>query len=116
EIERLKVEAEQFERAGDYGKVAEIRYGRVAGLQKQFDADQAKLAELQNSGRTLKEEVTEEDVAEVVARGTGVPVPKMLEGGMQKLTRMEERLGRRGIGQEDALVAVSTPVRRARAG
>jgi ATP-dependent Clp protease ATP-binding subunit ClpB len=116
EIERLKVEAEQFERAGDYGKVAEIRYGRVAELQKQFDADQARLAELQKSGRTLKEEVTEEDVAEVVARWTGVPISKMLEGEMQKLTRMEERLGRRVIGQDDALVAVSNAVRRARAG
>jgi ATP-dependent Clp protease ATP-binding subunit ClpB len=116
EIERLKVEAEQFERAGDYGKVAEIRYGRVAELQKQFDADQAKLAALQQSGRTLKEEVTEEDVAEVVARWTGVPVSKMLEGEMQKLTRMEERLGMRVIGQDDALVAVSNAVRRARAG
>jgi ATP-dependent Clp protease ATP-binding subunit ClpB len=116
EIERLKVEAEQFERAGDYGKVAEIRYGRVAEIQKQFDADQAKLASLQQSGRTLKEEVTEEDVAEVVARWTGVPVSKMLEGEMQKLTRMEERLGRRVIGQDDALVAVSNAVRRARAG
>jgi ATP-dependent Clp protease ATP-binding subunit ClpB len=116
EIERLKVEAEQFERAGDYGKVAEIRYGRVAELQKQFDADQAKLAALQQAGRTLKEEVTEEDVAEVVARWTGVPVTKMLEGEMQKLTRMEERLGRRVIGQDDALVAVSNAVRRARAG
>src|SRR5262250_3178174 len=116
EIERLKVEAEQFERAGDYGKVAEIRYGRMAELQKQFDADQARLAELQKSGLTLKEEVTEEDVAEVVARWTGVPVSKMLEGEMQKLTRMEERLGRRVIGQDDALVAVSNAVRRARAG
>jgi len=116
EIERMKVEAEQFERAGDYGKVAEIRYGRVAELQKQFDADQARLAGLQKSGRTLKEEVTEEDVAEVVARWTGVPVSKMLEGEMQKLTRMEEGLGRRVIGQDDALVAVSNAVRRARAG
>jgi ATP-dependent Clp protease ATP-binding subunit ClpB len=116
EIERLKIEAEQFERAGDYGKVAEIRYGSVAELQKQFDADQAKLAGLQQTGRTLKEEVTEEDVAEVVARWTGVPVSKMLEGEMQKLTRMEERLRRRVIGQDDALVAVSNAVRRARAG
>src|SRR5262244_1409009 len=116
EIEELKVQAEQFERAGDYGKVAEIRYGRVSELQKQFDADQSKLAELQKAGRTLKEEVTEEDVAEVVARWTGVPVSKMLEGEIQKLTRMEDRLGRRVIGQDDALIAVSNAVRRARAG
>jgi len=116
EIEELKVQAEQFERAGDYGKVAEIRYGRVSELQKQFDADQSKLAELQKAGRTLKEEVTEEDVAEVVARWTGVPVSKMLEGEIQKLTRMEERLAGRVIGQDEALVAVSNAVRRARAG
>jgi ATP-dependent Clp protease ATP-binding subunit ClpB len=115
-MEQLKVEAEKFERAGDYGKVAEIRYGQMAEAQKQFDADQAKLAELQQSGRTLKEEVTEEDVAEVVARWTGVPVSKMLEGEVQKLIRMEERLGMRVIGQDDALVAVSNAVRRARAG
>ncbi|MGH9752089.1 MAG: ATP-dependent chaperone ClpB [Blastocatellia bacterium] len=116
EIEQLKVEAEQFERAGEYGKVAEIRYGRMAELQKQLDADQSKLAELQKSGRTLKEEVTEEDVAEVVARWTGVPISKMLEGEMQKLARMEERLSKRVIGQDDALFAVSNAVRRARAG
>ncbi|MDX2034050.1 MAG: AAA family ATPase, partial [Blastocatellia bacterium] len=116
QVEQLKVEAEKYERAGDYGKVAEIRYGRMAELQKAFDADQAKLAELQKSGRTLKEEVTEEDVAEVVARWTGVPVSKMLEGEVRKLVRMEERLGQRVIGQEDALVAVANAVRRARAG
>ncbi len=115
-MEELKVQAEQFERAGDYGRVAEIRYGTMAERQKQFDADQEKLSELQKEGRTLKEEVTEEDVAEVVAKWTGVPVSKMLEGEMQKLVRMEERLGMRVIGQDDALVAVSNAVRRARAG
>ena len=116
ELERMKVEAEQFERAGEYGKVAEIRYGSVAELQKQLDTDQSKLAELQKDGRTLKEEVTEEDVAEVVARWTGVPVSKMLEGEMQKLIHMEERLAGRVVGQDEALVAVSNAVRRARAG
>ena len=116
QMEALKVEAEKFERAGDYGKVAEIRYGKMAEMQKQFEADQAKLEELQVSGRTLKEEVTEEDVAEVVARWTGVPVSKMLEGEMQKLVRMEERLGVRVVGQDDALIAVANAVRRARAG
>ena len=116
QVEQLKVEAEKYERAGDYGKVAEIRYGRMAELQKTFEADQAKLEELQKSGRTLKEEVTEEDVAEVVARWTGVPVSKMLEGEVQKLVRMEERLGMRVIGQDDALIAVANAVRRARAG
>jgi ATP-dependent Clp protease ATP-binding subunit ClpB len=116
QMEQLKVQAEQFERAGDYGKVAEIRYGKMAELQKQFDADQAKLEELQKAGRTLKEEVTEEDVAEVVAKWTGIPVSKMLEGEMQKLVRMEERLGERVVGQDDALIAVANAVRRARAG
>src|SRR5262245_16352985 len=116
QIEKLKLQSEQFERAGDYGKVAEIRYGKMTELQKSLDADQGKLAELQKSGRTLKEEVTEEDVAEVVAKWTGIPVSKMLEGDMQKLVKMEERLGLRVIGQDDALVAVANAVRRARAG
>ncbi|MDQ3010154.1 MAG: ATP-dependent chaperone ClpB [Acidobacteriota bacterium] len=115
-IEELKIEAEKLERAGDYGKVAEIRYGKIAELQNQFDADHGKLEELQKSGLTLKEEVTEEDIAEVVARWTGVPVSKMLEGEVQKLVKMEERLGMRVIGQNDALVAVANAVRRARAG
>jgi ATP-dependent Clp protease ATP-binding subunit ClpB len=116
QVEALKVQAEQFERAGDYGKVAEIRYGKMTELQKAFEADQAKLAELQLAGRTLKEEVTEEDIAEVVARWTGVPVSKMLEGEVQKLIKMEERLSARVIGQDNALIAMANAVRRARAG
>src|SRR5262249_18126262 len=115
-MEQLRVEAEKFERAGDYGKVAEIRYGQMTEIQKALEADQAKLEVLQKAGRTLKEEVTEEEIAEVVARGTGVPVGKMLEGELQKLIRMEERLGMRVIGQENALFAVANAVRRARAG
>jgi ATP-dependent Clp protease ATP-binding subunit ClpB len=116
QAEQLRLQADKFERAGDYGQVAEIRYGKMADLQKQLDADRARLAELQKAGRTLKEEVTEEDVAEVVAKWTGVPVTKMLEGEMQKLVRMEERLGMRVVGQDDALLAVANAVRRARAG
>ncbi len=115
-MEALKVEAEQLERAGNYEKVAEIRYGKMVELQRQLEADQSKLEELQVAGRTLKEEVTEEDVAEVVAKWTGVPVSKMLEGEVQKLVKMEERLGVRVIGQDDALIAVANAVRRARAG
>jgi ATP-dependent Clp protease ATP-binding subunit ClpB len=115
-MEALKVEAEQLERAGNYEKVAEIRYGKMVELQRQLEADQSKLEELQVAGRTLKEEVTEEDVAEVVAKWTGVPVSKMLEGEVQKLVKMEERLGARVIGQDDALIAVANAVRRARAG
>jgi ATP-dependent Clp protease ATP-binding subunit ClpB len=116
EIEQVKVQAEQYERAGDYGKVAELRYGRLVELQKQLDADQAKLREAQSDGLMLKEEVDEEDVAQVVAKWTGIPVSKMLEGEMQKLVTMEERLRDRVIGQDEALTAVANAVRRARAG
>jgi ATP-dependent Clp protease ATP-binding subunit ClpB len=116
EIEDLKVQAEQYERAGDYGKVAEIRYGRIVGLQGEIEADMAKLAEVQKEGVTLKEEVDEEDVAQIVAKWTGIPISKMLEGEMQKLVTMEERLSERVIGQDEALTAVANAVRRARAG
>jgi ATP-dependent Clp protease ATP-binding subunit ClpB len=116
EIEDLKVQAEQYERAGDLGKVAEIRYGQIVGLQGQVEADMAKLAEVQKEGVTLKEEVDEEDVAQIVAKWTGIPVSKMLEGEMQKLITMEERLSMRVIGQDEALTAVANAVRRARAG
>ena len=116
EIEQTKIQAEQYERAGDYNKVAELRYGRLVELQKQLDADQRKLEEAQAEGVFLKEEVDEEDVAQIVAKWTGIPVSKMLEGEMQKLVTMEERLGQRVIGQDEALIAVSNAVRRARAG
>jgi ATP-dependent Clp protease ATP-binding subunit ClpB len=116
EIEQTKIQAEQYERAGDYNKVAELRYGKLVGLQNQLNADQAKLAEAQAEGVFLKEEVDEEDVAQVVAKWTGVPVSKMLEGEMQKLVTMEERLRQRVIGQDEALTAVANAVRRARAG
>jgi ATP-dependent Clp protease ATP-binding subunit ClpB len=116
EIEQVKIQAEQYERAGDYGKVAELRYGRLVGLQQQLEADQQRLEAAQSEGVYLKEEVDEEDVALVVAKWTGVPVSKMLEGEMQKLVSMEERLSRRVIGQQDALEAVANAVRRARAG
>lgn len=116
QIEQMRIQAEQYERAGDYGRVAEIRYGRTAEIQKQLETDSRQLDDLQKAGRTLKEEVTEEDIAEVVAKWTGVPVSKMLEGELQKLVRMEESLGARVIGQEAALEAVANAVRRARAG
>ncbi|MFM8395702.1 MAG: ATP-dependent Clp protease ATP-binding subunit, partial [Acidobacteriota bacterium] len=116
QVEQLRIQAEQYERAGDYGRVAEIRYGRITEMQKQLETDSQLLEDLQKAGRTLKEEVTEEDIAEVVAKWTGVPVSKMLEGEMQKLVRMEESLGARVIGQEPALAAVANAVRRARAG
>jgi len=116
EVEQVRIQAEQAERAGDYGQVAELRYGRLVGLQQQLEADQRRLEEAQAEGVYLKEEVDEEDVALVVAKWTGVPVSKMLEGEMQKLVSMEERLGRRVIGQDEALTAVANAVRRARAG
>ena len=116
EVEQTKIQAEQYERAGDYNKVAELRYGRLVELQQQLEADQAKLEEAQKEGVFLKEEVDEEDVAQVVAKWTGVPVSKMLEGEMQKLVTMEERLRQRVIGQDEALGAVANAVRRARAG
>src|SRR5437588_874383 len=116
EVEQVKIQAEQYERAGDFGKVAELRYGKLVELQKVLDADQQKLAALQQEGVFLKEEVDEEDVAQVVAKWTGIPVSKMLEGEMQKLVTMEERLSERVIGQEEALTAVANAVRRARAG
>src|SRR5205085_511999 len=115
-IEQMKIQAERYEGAGAYGMVAELRYGRLVGLQQQLEADQAKLAEAQAEGVFLKEEVDEEDVAQVVAKWTGVPVSKMLEGEMQKLVTMEERLRQRVIGQDEALTAVANAVRRARAG
>jgi ATP-dependent Clp protease ATP-binding subunit ClpB len=116
EVEQVKIQAEQYERAGDYNKVAELRYGRLVELQQALDADQSKLREAQAEGVFLKEEVDEEDVAQVVAKWTGVPVSKMLEGEMQKLLTMEERLSGRVVGQDEALTAVSNAVRRARAG
>jgi ATP-dependent Clp protease ATP-binding subunit ClpB len=116
EVEQTKIQAEQYERAGDYNKVAELRYGKLVELQKQLDVDHKKLAELQTEGVFLKEEVDEEDVAHIVAKWTGIPVSKMLEGEMQKLVTMETRLSERVIGQDEALTAVANAVRRARAG
>lgn len=115
-MEELKIEAEKYERAGEYDRVAKIRYGDIVELQKALDREQDRLAELQSSGRMLKEEVDEEDVAEVVAKWTGIPVSKMLESERAKLVRMEDRLGDRVIGQSEALSAVSDAVRRSRAG
>ncbi|MEW6733748.1 MAG: ATP-dependent chaperone ClpB [Acidobacteriota bacterium] len=115
-LEDLRIEAEKYERVGDYGKVAEIRYGRMVELQKIVEQDHGRLAELQEYGRMLKEEVDEEDVANVVAKWTGIPVSKMLESELQKLITMETRLGARVIGQEEALSAVANSVRRSRAG
>jgi ATP-dependent Clp protease ATP-binding subunit ClpB len=107
--------SQQAEREGDLARVAEIRYGKETELERPWKRP-PKLAELQGEKKMLKEEVDDEDIAEVVSRWTGIPVSKMLEGERTKLVRMEARLGRRVIGQEEAIAAVSNAVRRARSG
>jgi ATP-dependent Clp protease ATP-binding subunit ClpB len=116
ELEHLKVDAEQFERKGELGKVAEIRYGKIIELDKQIDEKSANLAKLQKSKKLLKEEVDAEDIAEIVAKWTGIPVSKMLESEREKLLRMEENLHKRVVGQNEAVSAVANAIRRSRAG
>jgi ATP-dependent Clp protease ATP-binding subunit ClpB len=116
ELEQLKLQLDQARNAGDLARASEIQYGKIPELERKLKDEQDKLARFQQDGVMLKEEVDEEDVAEVVAKWTGVPVSRMLEGEMQKLLTMEERLGHRVIGQEEALTAVANAVRRARAG
>ena len=116
ELEQLKLQLDQARNAGDLARASEIQYGRIPELERKLKAEQEKLARFQQDGVMLKEEVDEEDVAEVVAKWTGIPVSRMLEGEMQKLITMEERLGQRVIGQTEALTAVANAVRRARAG
>ena len=116
QLEDLKLQLEQAQNANDYQKAAELQYGKIPEVERLLNAEQTRLSELQSDGVFLKEEVDEEDVAEVVAKWTGVPVSKMLEGEMQKLVTMEDRLSSRVIGQNEALEAVSNAVRRARAG
>ena len=115
-IESTKVEEQQAQRRGDLNRAAELRYGTMTQLQKELEQANQKLAELQKNQKMLKEEVDAEDVAEVVAKWTGIPVSKMLEGEIQKLLKMEDRLKLRVIGQENAIHAVANAVRRARAG
>ena len=116
ELEQLRLQLDQARNAGDLARAAELQYGKIPELERKLVTEQGKLAELQSDGVMLKEEVDEEDVAEVVAKWTGVPVTKMLEGEMQKLVTMEDRLRNRVIGQDEALTAVANAVRRARAG
>ncbi len=115
-IERVKAEGQQAERVGDLGKAAELRYGTLVQLQKELEQQNARLTRLQAGQKFLKEEVDEEDIAEVVAKWTGIPVSKMLEGELQKLVHMEDRLRTRVLGQDAALTAVANAIRRARAG
>ncbi|MBM4276606.1 MAG: ATP-dependent chaperone ClpB [Deltaproteobacteria bacterium] len=116
QMEKAKQMMKEAEREADYSKLAELQYGEMTQLEKEQKREEEKLAELQREGKMLKEEVDEEDVAEVVSKWTGIPVSRMLEGEVEKLIRMEERLKQRVVGQEDAIVAVSNAVRRARAG
>jgi ATP-dependent Clp protease ATP-binding subunit ClpB len=114
--EALRREIENAQRAGDYTKASELQYGRVPELEQRVRAAEAKLAEVQKSHRMLKEEVDEEDIADVVSTWTHIPVSRMMEGEVQKLIHMEERLHRRVIGQDEAIQAVANAIRRARAG
>ena len=116
QIEQLKWEAERAEREGDYGKVAEIRYGRLKALQDEIENIQKQLRETQGGEAMIKEEVTSEDIADVVSRWTGIPVSKMLQSEREKLLHLEDELHKRVIGQDEAIQAVSDAVRRSRAG
>ena len=115
-IERLKVEAEQAERQGDYGRVAEIRYGKIREAEQRIGALQEEYRIASAGGSMIKEEVDAQDVAEVVSRWTGIPVTRMLASEREKLLHMEEELHKRVVGQEQAIAAISDAVRRSRAG
>jgi ATP-dependent Clp protease ATP-binding subunit ClpB len=115
-IENFKLEADQAERAGDYGKVAEIRYGKIKEAEETIEKTKLKLAEMQANSKMIKEEVDAEAIAEVVSKWTGIPVNKMIESEIAKLLRLEEELGSRVVGQREAIEAVSDAVRRSRAG
>lgn len=116
DIEEYKLEAERAERNGDYGKVAELRYGKIKEAQERLEQLQEELAAQQSEQTLIKEEVTQEDIAEVVAKWTGIPVNKMLQSEREKLLSLEDVLHKRVIGQEEAIVAVSDAIRRSRAG
>ncbi|WP_047245176.1 ATP-dependent chaperone ClpB [Maribacter thermophilus] len=116
DIENYKIEAERAERNGDYGKVAEIRYGKIKEAQERLTKLQQELAEQQKAGTLIKEEVTSEDIAEVVAKWTGIPVTKMLQSEREKLLNLENVLHKRVVGQDEAIQAVSDAIRRSRAG
>lgn len=116
DLEQLRFQLDQARNAGDLARASEIQYGKIPELEQKLKVQQDKLSNFQQDGVMLKEEVDEEDVATIVAKWTGIPVSRMLEGEMQKLVTMEDRLGNRVIGQEEALAAVANAVRRARAG
>ncbi len=115
-IEQTKIETERAERTGDLNRAAELKYGTLPSLEKELQSENEKLSGLQQKSKMLKEEVDAEDIAEVIAKWTGIPVSRMLEGEISKLVHMEERLRKRVVGQEEALHKVSNAIRRARAG
>jgi ATP-dependent Clp protease ATP-binding subunit ClpB len=115
-IERAKIEAQKAEREGDLSKAAKLRYGDLLSLKKELEKENKHLAELQKEQKMLKEEVDEEDIAEVVSKWTGIPVSRLMEGEIEKLVHMEERLRQRVVGQDEAIEVVSNAIRRARAG
>ncbi|MBM3168253.1 MAG: ATP-dependent chaperone ClpB [Bacteroidetes bacterium] len=115
-IEKWKQEAEQAERAGDFGKVAEIRYGKIVETEKALESFKSQLAEMQAGSPLLKEEVDQEDIASVVSKWTGIPLSKMIQSEKEKLLHLEEELGKRVAGQKEAIAALSDAVRRSRAG
>ena len=115
-IENYKLEADQAERQGDYGKVAELRYGKIKESEEKLETLKHQVASLQGENAMLKEEVVADDIAEIVARWTGIPVSKMLQGEKEKLLNLEKELGKRVAGQEEAIEAISDAVRRSRAG
>ena len=116
EMENLRLEAERAEREGDYGRVAEIRYSKLKALEDDIKGIQAQLASAQGGNSLVREEVTADDIAEVVSRWTGIPVTRMMQSEREKLLHLEEELHRRVIGQDEAITAVSDAVRRSRAG
>lgn len=116
DIEKAKIDADRYEREGNLGKVAEIRYGLINELERSLKKETEELSAIQKSNKMLKEEVDAEDVAEVVAKWTGIPVSKMLEGERSKLLRLEDELHKRVVGQDDAVAAVANAIRRSRAG
>jgi ATP-dependent Clp protease ATP-binding subunit ClpB len=116
QIEQTKIEVEQAERQYDLNRAAELRYGRLTGLERQLQEDEERLTSKQGQSRLIKEEVDEEDIAEVVSRWTGVPVSKLLEGEIQKLLHLDDELHKRVVGQDEAVTAVSEAVVRARSG
>ena len=116
ELERARADIEHAQRAGDYAKASELQYGRVPELEQRLKGEETRLTELQRDVRMLKEEVDEEDIAEVISKWTHIPISRLVEGEVQKLIKMEDRLHQRVVSQDEAIVSVASAIRRARAG